>query len=39
MCAPIRAWGVETVGQRYAKVNGRMETNLAGVYAASDITS
>ena len=36
---PIRAWGVEAVGQRYAEVNGRMETNLAGVHAASDITS
>jgi len=36
---PIREWGVETVGRRYVKVNGRMETKLPGVYAAGDITS
>lgn len=36
---PIREWGIETVGRRYLKVNGRMETNLPGVYAAGDITS
>jgi thioredoxin reductase (NADPH) len=36
---PIREWGVEIVGRRYVKVNGRMETNMPGVYAAGDITS
>lgn len=34
---PIREWGLETIGRRYVKVNGRMETNLPGVYAAGDI--
>jgi thioredoxin reductase (NADPH) len=35
---PIREWGIETVGRRYLKVNGRMETNSGGD-AAGDITS
>ncbi len=34
---PIREWGLETIGRRYIKVNGRMETNLPGVYAAGDV--
>jgi thioredoxin reductase len=34
---PIREWGIETVGQRYLKVNQRMETNLPLVYAAGDL--
>ncbi len=34
---PIRDWGVETVAQRYLKVNQRMETNLPLVYAAGDV--
>ncbi len=34
---PIRAWGLETVGRRYVKVNHKMETNLPGVYAAGDL--
>jgi thioredoxin reductase (NADPH) len=36
---PIKSWGLETVGNRYIKVNARMETNLPGVYAAGDITA
>ncbi|MER3401260.1 MAG: ferredoxin--NADP(+) reductase [Thermoflexus sp.] len=36
---PIRGWGLETVGNRYIKVNARMETNLPGVYAAGDIAA
>jgi len=34
---PIRSWGLELMGTRYIKVNGRMETSLSGVYAAGDI--
>lgn len=34
---PIRGWGLETIGRRYIKVNGKMETNLSGVYAAGDV--
>jgi thioredoxin reductase (NADPH) len=34
---PIREWGLATIGRRYVRVNGRMETNLPGVYAAGDI--
>jgi thioredoxin reductase (NADPH) len=34
---PIRAWGLETIGRRYIKVNSRMETNLPGVFAAGDV--
>ncbi len=36
---PIKTWGLETVGNRYIKVNARMETNLPGVYAAGDIAA
>lgn len=36
---PIKGWGLETVGNRYIKVDARMETNLPGVYAAGDITA
>ena len=35
---PIKEWGLE-LDKRYIKVNGRMETNLPGVYAAGDIAS
>jgi thioredoxin reductase (NADPH) len=35
---PIRNWGVELEGNAI-KVNGRMETNLPGVYAAGDIVT
>ena len=34
---PIKSWGLELMGTRYIKVNGRMETSLSGVYAAGDI--
>jgi thioredoxin reductase len=34
---PMRTWDLETIGRRYIKVNGRMETNLPGVYAAGDV--
>lgn len=34
---PIRAWGIETIGRRYLRVNSKMETNLPGVYAAGDV--
>jgi thioredoxin reductase (NADPH) len=34
---PIREWGLETVGRRYLAVNHKMETNLAGVFAAGDV--
>jgi thioredoxin reductase len=34
---PIREWNLETIGRRYIKVNGKMETNLPGVYAAGDV--
>lgn len=34
---PIKTWGLELLGTRYLKVNGRMETNIPGVYAAGDI--
>jgi thioredoxin reductase len=34
---PIRDWGLETIGRRYLKVNGKMETNLPGVFAAGDV--
>jgi thioredoxin reductase (NADPH) len=35
---PIRHWGLELEGNAI-KVNGRMETNLPGVYAAGDIVT
>lgn len=34
---PIKTWGLELLGNRYIKVNTKMETNLPGVYAAGDI--
>jgi thioredoxin reductase len=34
---PIREWGLQTIGRRYLKVNGKMETNLPGVFAAGDV--
>ncbi len=36
---PIKTWGLEMAGTRYIKVNGKMETNIPGVYAAGDIAS
>lgn len=35
---PIEEWGLETE-KRYIVVNGRMETNIPGIYAAGDITT
>jgi thioredoxin reductase (NADPH) len=35
---PIREWGLE-LGRRKVIVNGNMETNIPGVYAAGDIAS
>jgi thioredoxin reductase len=35
---PIKEWGLETE-KRYIVVNGRMETNIPGIYAAGDITT
>ncbi|MHB2036653.1 MAG: NAD(P)/FAD-dependent oxidoreductase, partial [Nitrososphaerales archaeon] len=35
---PIATWGLE-MENRAIKINGRMETNLPGVYAAGDIAS
>jgi thioredoxin reductase (NADPH) len=35
---PIRNWGLELEGNAI-RVNGRMETNLPGVYAAGDIAA
>ncbi|MBI3287002.1 MAG: NAD(P)/FAD-dependent oxidoreductase, partial [Chloroflexi bacterium] len=35
---PIKEWGLE-LDRRYIKVNGRMETNIPGVYAAGDVAS
>ena len=34
---PIQAWGLQTIEQRYIKLNQKMESNLPGVYAAGDI--
>ena len=34
---PIREWNLETIGRRYIKVNGKMETSQPGVYAAGDV--
>lgn len=33
---PVKEWGLE-LENRYVKVNGRMETNLKGIYAAGDM--
>jgi thioredoxin reductase (NADPH) len=35
---PIKGWGLD-VEKRYIRVNARMETSLAGVFAAGDIAS
>jgi thioredoxin reductase len=35
---PIKEWGLET-DKRYIVVNGRMETNIPGIYAAGDIAT
>jgi thioredoxin reductase len=35
---PIRDWGVELTDNRYIPVDTTMATNIAGVYAAGDIT-
>ncbi len=36
---PIESWGVELADNRHIRVDGFMETNLPGVYAAGDIAS
>ncbi len=36
---PIAAWGLEMAGNRHIKVDGFMETNLPGVFAAGDIAA
>lgn len=36
---PIQYWGLEMADVRHIKVNGLMETNLPGVFAAGDIAS
>jgi ferredoxin/flavodoxin---NADP+ reductase len=36
---PIESWGLELEGSRHIKVNGFMETNLPGVFAAGDIAA
>jgi len=36
---PIEAWGLEMAGPRHIRVNGFMETNLPGVFAAGDIAA
>ena len=35
---PIRDWGIDIVGNRYIPVDTTMATNVAGVFAAGDIT-
>jgi thioredoxin reductase (NADPH) len=35
---PIATWGLE-MENRSIKVNGKMETNIAGIYAAGDVAS
>lgn len=39
MLGPIAAWGLEMADQRHIRVNGFMETNLPGVFAAGDIAA
>ncbi len=36
---PLLEWGLELADQRHIQVNGLMETNLPGVFAAGDIAS
>lgn len=36
---PILTWGLEMSDNRHIRVNGMMETNLPGVYAAGDIAA
>ena len=36
---PIESWGVELADQRHIRVDGFMETNLKGVFAAGDIAA
>ncbi len=36
---PIKEWGIELADTRHIRVNGMMETNLPGVYAAGDIAA
>lgn len=36
---PLAEWGMEMIGKRYIKVNGRQATSLPGVYAAGDIAA
>jgi thioredoxin reductase (NADPH) len=36
---PIKNWGLEMVGTRFIKVNGKLETNIPGVYAAGDVAT
>ncbi len=35
---PIKEWGLE-LGRRSIMVNGKMETNIPGVYAAGDVAA
>ncbi|GAB4337940.1 MAG: NAD(P)/FAD-dependent oxidoreductase [Dehalococcoidia bacterium] len=39
MLGPIGSWGLEMADQRHIRVNGFMETNLPGVFAAGDIAA
>lgn len=36
---PIESWGVQLADNRHIRVDGFMETNLSGVYAAGDIAA
>ena len=36
---PIETWGLELADARHIRVDGFMETNLKGVFAAGDIAS
>jgi ferredoxin/flavodoxin---NADP+ reductase len=35
---PIREWGIDIIGNRFISVDTAMATNIAGVFAAGDIT-